>query len=71
MIPSQDSSLGISLGFVLPPANNPPSDELIIQIIAPTSMGWTGISLGGSMTSGLLLTMWSQDGIVISARRSS
>ena len=58
LYPDQDQTTGTTVGFVMPPVTNPPLNEFIVQITAPSSTGWTGVSLGGSMTMSLLLTMW-------------
>ena len=46
------------MGVVLPPLSDPPSDEYIVQLVAPVSYGWSGISMGGAMTNSLLFPMW-------------
>ncbi|KAI0748539.1 hypothetical protein C8Q80DRAFT_1172344 [Daedaleopsis nitida] len=48
----------MTIGVVLPPITTPPSDEYIVQIVAPASYGWTGISMGGQMSNSLLFPMW-------------
>ena len=46
------------MGFVLPPVTTPPSNELIVQLVAPVTNGYTGLSLGGQMADSLLFTLW-------------
>ena len=48
----------MTMGVVLPPLSDPPSDEYIVQLVAPVSYGWSGISMGGAMTNSLLFPMW-------------
>ena len=48
----------MTIGIVLPPISTPPSDEYIVQIAAPASYGWTGISMGGQMSNSLLFPLW-------------
>lgn len=55
----------MTIGVVLPPATTPPSDELIIQLVAPASYGWSGLSLGGQMADSLLFTLWPYNDEVI------
>ncbi|KIP12262.1 carbohydrate-binding module family 1 protein [Phlebiopsis gigantea 11061_1 CR5-6] len=60
-----DPDLDVTVGLVLPPLSTPPSDELIVQMVAPVSNGYTGISLGGTMADSLLFTLWPNDDKVI------
>lgn len=55
----------MTVGVVLPPVSTPPSNELIIQIVAPVANGYTGISLGGTMADSLLFTLWPNDNEII------
>ena len=48
----------MTIGLILPPISTPPSDEYIVQIVAPASYGWTGISMGGQMSNSLLFPLW-------------
>ena len=48
----------MTIGVVLPPDSTPVSDEYIVNLVAPVSYGWTGISMGGQMSNSLLFTMW-------------
>ncbi len=51
----------MTIGVVLPPVSTPPSDEYIVQLVAPASYGWTGISMGGQMSNSLLFPLWIDD----------
>nr|AAU12274.1 cellulose binding iron reductase [Phanerodontia chrysosporium] len=53
-----DPDFDVTVGFVLPPISTPPSDEFIVQLVAPVSNGYTGISVGGTMADSLLFTLW-------------
>jgi hypothetical protein len=59
------------MGFVLPPLSTPPANELIIQVVAPVTNGYTGISLGGQMSNSLLFTLWPNGNQVILGPRWS
>ncbi|KAI0664668.1 CBD9-like protein [Cubamyces menziesii] len=54
----KDTALDMTIGVVLPPDSTPASDEYIVNLVAPVSYGWTGISMGGQMSNSLLFTMW-------------
>jgi len=68
-----DPDLDITVGFVLPPNDTTePQTEYIVQMVAPVSYGYTGISMSGTMVNGLLFVMWPNDGeIVFSTRWTS
>lgn len=51
----------MTVGFVSPPVTTPSSDEYIVQIVAPASYGWTGVSAGGTMADSLLFVLWPND----------
>ncbi|THH31442.1 hypothetical protein EUX98_g2762 [Antrodiella citrinella] len=53
-----DSTNGVTFGFIFPPITTPSTNEYIVQIVAPVSYGWTGLSVGGSMLNSLLFTLW-------------
>ncbi|TDL27219.1 hypothetical protein BD410DRAFT_824977 [Rickenella mellea] len=56
-----DATTSVSFGIVMPPLSSGSaanSTEFIGEIIAPASYGWTGISIGGGMTTSLLLVTW-------------
>ncbi len=57
--------MDVTMGFVFPPVTTPPSNEFIIQLIAPITNGYTGISLGGQMANSLLFTLWPYDNEII------
>lgn len=57
--------MDMTIGVVLPPASTPPATDLIIQLIAPVSYGWSGLSLGGQMSDSLLFTLWPYESEVI------
>ncbi|PSR83065.1 hypothetical protein PHLCEN_2v5869 [Hermanssonia centrifuga] len=57
--------MDVTMGFVFPPVTTPPSNEFIIQLIAPITNGYTGISLGGQMANSLLFTLWPYDNELI------
>ena len=59
----------MTVGFVFPPVTTPPSDEYIVQIVAPANYGWTGVSAGGTMTDSLLFTMWPYNGKIMLGTR--
>lgn len=67
MLYRQDPDLDITVGFVLPPDDS--STEYIVQIVAPVSYGWTGISMSGTMANGLLFVMWPNDGEIVFSTR--
>ena len=52
-----DSGTDTAWGFVFPPLQ-PTSNEFIGFFIAPRNSGWIGTSLGGRMTSNLLILGW-------------
>ena len=54
----QDPELDVTVGVVLPPVSTPPSSEYIVQIVAPVTNGYTGVSMGGQMANSLLFTLW-------------
>ncbi|THG98699.1 hypothetical protein EW026_g3528 [Hermanssonia centrifuga] len=60
-----DPEMDVTMGFVFPPVTTPPSNEFIIQLIAPITNGYTGISLGGQMANSLLFTLWPYDNEII------
>lgn len=63
----QDPVLDITLGFVLPPDTT--SDEYIVQMVAPASYGYTGLSMAGTMANSLLFVLWPNgDEIVLGTR---
>ena len=59
----------MTVGFVFPPVTTPPSDEYIVQIVAPANYGWTGVSAGGTMADSLLFTMWPYNGKIMLGTR--
>lgn len=61
----------MTVGLVLPPLTDPPEDEYIVQIVAPSSYGWTGVSAGGTMADSLLFTLWPYNGEIILGTRWS
>jgi cellobiose dehydrogenase (acceptor) len=72
----RDTSLGINVGFVFPPANevfNPP--EFIIQIRSTDATSkWIGIAMFGNMLNCLLLVAWPNpagNNVVFSPRYTS
>jgi hypothetical protein len=72
----RDTTLGINVGFVFPPANeafNPP--EFIVQIrTTDTSSKWVGIAMFGNMLNCLLLVAWPNpagNNVVFSTRYTS
>ena len=61
----QDPDFDVTVGFVFPPVTTPPSNEYIIQLVAPVTNGWTGMSAGGTMADSLLFTLWPYNGEII------
>ncbi|KAI0647339.1 hypothetical protein C8Q79DRAFT_1009446 [Trametes meyenii] len=53
-----DPDLEMTIGIVLPPDATPASTEYLVNMVAPVSFGWSGISMGGQMSNSLLFTMW-------------
>jgi len=65
-----DPDLDITVGFILPEDDT--STEYIVQMVAPVTYGYTGVSMGGTMANSLLFVMWPYDNeIVFSTRWSS
>ncbi|EKM55178.1 carbohydrate-binding module family 1 protein [Phanerochaete carnosa HHB-10118-sp] len=60
-----DPELDVTVGFVLPPLSTPPSNEYIVQLVAPVTNGYTGLSVGGTMADSLLFTLWPYDNEII------
>ncbi len=64
--------MNITMGLVFPPPTSSPSNEYIVQLVAPVSYGWTGFSAGGSMADSLLFTLWPYNNkIMLGARWTS
>jgi len=61
-----DPELDITIGLVLP---DPPTDEFIVQMVAPASYGYTGLSVGGTMADSLLFTLWPYNNEIILGTR--
>ncbi len=55
------------MGFVLPEDDT--STEYIVQMVAPVSYGYTGISMGGTMANSLLFVMWPNDNEIVFSTR--
>ncbi|KAI0345356.1 carbohydrate-binding cytochrome b562 [Trametopsis cervina] len=67
-----DPTLDVTVGFVFPPVSTPASNEYIIQLVAPVTNGWTGLSAGGTMADSLLFTLWPyNDQIILGPRWTS
>jgi len=67
-----DPDMNITMGLVFPPLTSTPSNEYIIQLVAPVSYGWTGFSAGGSMADSLLFTLWPYNNkVMLGARWTS
>ena len=62
---TQDPDLDVTVGFVLPPVTTPPSDEFIVQMVAPVTDGYSGLSVGGTMANSLLFTLWPYNNEII------
>jgi len=62
-----DPDLDITVGFVLPEDDT--STEYIVQMVAPVSYGYTGISMGGTMANSLLFVMWPNDNEIVFSTR--
>jgi len=64
-----DQDLGITLGVAAPETD---SDEFIMQIMAPPTFGYTGVTLGESMMNNLMLVVWPNgNDVMISPRMAS
>lgn len=63
----QDPDLDITVGFVLPEDDT--STEYIVQMVAPVTYGYTGISMGGTMANSLLFVMWPNDNEIVFSTR--
>lgn len=50
--------MDMTIGVVLPSLATPPSDEYIVQMVAPVDYGWSGLSMGGQMSNSLLFPFW-------------
>ncbi|KAI0780649.1 hypothetical protein BD413DRAFT_498896 [Trametes elegans] len=59
----------MTVGVILPPVANPPSDEYIVNFVVPMSNGWSGISMDGKMSNSLLFTMWPNDKQIVLGTR--
>ena len=56
----QESTHGVSYGFVFPPtsATGDTATEFIGDLIVPVANEWVGLALGGQMADNLLLVAW-------------
>lgn len=43
--------------------------EYIVQMVAPVSYGYTGVSMSGTMANGLLFVMWPNAGEIVFSTR--
>ncbi|KAI0797654.1 carbohydrate-binding cytochrome b562 [Abortiporus biennis] len=67
-----DPVMNMTIGLVFPPLSTPPSDEYMVQMVAPASFGWSGLSVGGTMADSLLFTLWPyNDQIMLGTRWTS
>jgi hypothetical protein len=65
--------IGATIAFrVAVPTPAEANYDIVLQMIAPTAVGWSGLAWGGSMTNNPLTLAWSaQNQIVGSVRRAT
>ncbi|KAH9896345.1 hypothetical protein F4778DRAFT_772208 [Xylariomycetidae sp. FL2044] len=65
---SQVETNGISYGVAIPAATAPPFD-ILLQVVAPTSIGWAGIAWGGGMHGNPLTVGWANGASTVVSSR--